>query len=442
MRTNNDFKKKYTIYVILMAIFFFYGYSRSFLYISAINWIARFTIYGFLAIMLLRTCLLSGRLKCSKMNLYFALTSVIPICSLIFTSLRSGQYSETISYTVMYICGVMLILVGKEKSAYGVAGINVIMGYSAIYTFCTYLFMVMPWFYRSVVIKLFNEDSRATLLKTYDSGYMPGLTSHYSTNGMYLSIACCFIIGIIIQKLENKSLKKKHVLIFLIFFGALGLTGKRGPFLFVLFAAALTLYIYYSNRPKHRIFVFAIYGFAVIILLIVVSAFMPSVLNSLSRLLEYFNSDGRRDVTAGRGVLYALAWTMFMRNPILGNGWASYKRESVSIASLIGQANNGTTLQVHNVFLQLLCEIGLIGTILFLIPWLYYFFRTIKLFYDSRKKRIVLPEHGVLFLACSTCYQIYFWTYSFTGNPLYDICTLFPLFFSVYLTGYVIKKAK
>lgn len=68
--------------------------------------------------------------------------------------------------------------------------------------------------------------------------------------------------------------------------------------------------------------------------------------------LAAFADDG--DVSNGRNRLYAAAITLFKQHPLLGYGIGYYEQ--------IYKA------YVHNIGLQLLCEGGIIGTILFLLP--------------------------------------------------------------------------
>ena len=60
---------------------------------------------------------------------------------------------------------------------------------------------------------------------------------------------------------------------------------------------------------------------------------------------------------------------MFYSNPLFGSGWGSYSKY-VATTSLGAMYNNlgFTSMSTHNVYLQLLAEIGIVGLALFLVP--------------------------------------------------------------------------
>ena len=102
-----------------------------------------------------------------------------------------------------------------------------------------------------------------------------------------------------------------------------------------------------------------------------------------------------------RDVFYAEAWEMFMENPIFGCGW----RQMTDIIEH----------DVHNIYIQLLAETGIVGFSVYVFLIFYGVFIAIKLLrcYSKDKKKSIL-------LLFSAYYIFFFALYGLTGNPLYD----------------------
>ena len=83
----------------------------------------------------------------------------------------------------------------------------------------------------------------------------------------------------------------------------------------------------------------------------------------------------------------------------------------------------GNALNVHNIYIQLLCECGIIGFIAFVLFFLWNIVSAIK-----KLRRVALtPDCDSkirIILTFSVMYQVFFLMYGLTGNPLYDAPTL------------------
>jgi O-antigen ligase len=84
-----------------------------------------------------------------------------------------------------------------------------------------------------------------------------------------------------------------------------------------------------------------------------------------------------RTVTAGRSMLLEIGWGLWQVSPIIGHGWAAF-------SNLVGGAT-------HNVYLEYLVNLGLIGFVLFILLWyriVQYFLRTKA--YCINKSQIII----------------------------------------------------
>lgn len=124
-------------------------------------------------------------------------------------------------------------------------------------------------------------------------------------------------------------------------------TGSRGPV--VSFALAVViLFLWKSKMPIQRKFALIFIAVcSVFVLFFVVNQYLPT--QALERL---FNSEGD-----SRTKLWTASLNIFKSNPILGGGFGAASQESLL---MLGNYS-------HNVYLDILCDSGLIGAIMFII---------------------------------------------------------------------------
>ena len=145
--------------------------------------------------------------------------------------------------------------------------------------------------------------------------------------------------------------------------------------------------------------------FIAIIAIFIMSTFVPEVKNVFYRFEEGY-AEG--NLLNGRNELYDLALKIWKNNPIFGSGWGAFSY----IYKLNYHWDNLEYLDVHNVYLQLLCECGVIGLSFFLIIVIFILIKSIKV----NKNEKIRNNSTILALG----YQIFFLLYCFSGNPLYD----------------------
>ena len=116
------------------------------------------------------------------------------------------------------------------------------------------------------------------------------------------------------------------------------------------------------------------------------------------------------DVTSGRVDLYELAIQAFYDNPILGIGIGNFIPYTKAYTS------------VHNTYLQVLCEQGIIGFLFFITPILYCLQKTIV----ALRKTIDKSNQ----LKLSLFFQLCFIFYGLTGNVTSGLSS-----FGIYFLG-------
>ena len=146
----------------------------------------------------------------------------------------------------------------------------------------------------------------------------------------------------------------------------------------------------------------------------------------LYRYVSFFNrltynigsTEKQLDLTSERNVLWSLAFRLFLQHPVLGIGWGHFHD---NLPEELSHLDN-----VHNNYLQLLCETGIVGFLLVMVPLILVFIETIRLIRINRRKTNREPLVMALNIA-SFGMQIFFFVLSFLDPCIYKM-----LFWAIY----------
>lgn len=266
----------------------------------------------------------------------------------------------------------------------------------------------------------FPDQYYSWLFPQFGSSYHESITRQFTYNKMctgftnQTAVSAQFIIlgimAVIYSDLANKKQKKTWISIIelIILAGGLFLTGKRSPILNfgIAYFAVDICTIKRSKLFGRLLLTCALIGILILAVIYLAPLFSESESrNAIVRLME-FNSDVEDggDFSNGRLFLAAIALSYFLDNPIIGIGWGKF-----------GALNDITG--VHNIYLQLLCECGVIGFIIAVWSMLYIYRKTISML--KLASRLRLHELTIL-IKCSVFIQSYILIYGFLGNPIYD----------------------
>lgn len=117
------------------------------------------------------------------------------------------------------------------------------------------------------------------------------------------------------------------------------------------------------------------------------------------------------DVTSGRVQLWVLGLELFLNNPIVGIGWGNF-------ANFAPMVNWNKIADVHNNYLQILCETGIIGFIFIMVPIIIIYFKT-----GGLLKRVIRnrTSSALIKVLCSVSFSIqtFFMLLSFIDPSFY-----------------------
>lgn len=300
--------------------------------------------------------------------------------------------------------------------------INITIAFSVIQAIATIFLWIFPSIAINNIVPLFDSSVRNELVRQISNGYATGLCTHYSVNGIYLAIGS----GVAIIRYSHKK-TIKNLMEFILIFIALLLTAKRGPILFCIISLLVCYIVYNKTSIK------SIIKFFSIIIIIFLAVMVIKDISIFKDVVERFTNFGA-DITGGRKPLYDLAYNMFTKNEIIGNGWGSYKY--FANESIIGSIYGGNSfMYAHNVYLQVLAETGIIGLIMYLFFILFCLITNIKLI----KNEFGLNKNLLTF---SLFIQVYYILYSLTGNALYDFCIFIPYVLSISMCFSIARESK
>jgi O-antigen ligase len=247
---------------------------------------------------------------------------------------------------------------------------------------------------------------RASFVRICGFSTNPGFTAGY--------VVCALIaLSSVMGDRKSFSLSKLFLLVFLLV--ALLFTGKRGHVLFLAVTWGLCYLI--PLRGNKKVARYVKLGLCALVGVVLYVAFADAlagipVVGRFAQTVSGFLEG--EDVSNGRSRLWSWALELVRRQPWLGIGWGDFRTTIGGVAGIVSE------LDVHNIYLQLLCETGVVGLAVFALFFAY--------FWNSAKnlsRLCVASSDPVLaslrpLVRFSLAYQTFFLLYGITGNVLFD----------------------
>lgn len=269
--------------------------------------------------------------------------------------------------------------------------------------------MLMPSLYNSYVLPLFINNDVLSQWIEKEYGFAGFTYQLAATANILLAAEAVWLYC----RKDFKCNKLLYCSILMIFILGVFLTGKRSH---SAMSVVIPLIVYLFSR-KNICRSIASIIFVGIVGIIAVLFFMEHsteysdsiILRRFASSVENFQSGD--DISSGRAELGQEA--LKMSGSLFGIGLGNFKLSSKF------------DMDAHQTYYQVLCEQGIIGFILFVIPIIFCLIRTIKLL------RLYRGNSDMLKL--SLFWQMYFILYSFTGNTMNDRANYFFYFFAIAL---------
>lgn len=277
-----------------------------------------------------------------------------------------------------------------------------------VFIFSMYLELLAPSLFASFFGFLDLGSNRSAVV--VDNG---GAISGLAYEKGYAAFLCNMGLGVLFAKLFVKGFALTRLLQIVGVFAALMMTGKRT--LFLIPVMGLIVFALFFSK-KHKFSIALGLSFALVMSLAVADSLIPQVSLVFDRL---FADNG--DLLSGRQVIWTYAMQMFESSPLIGRGFLSFN----SYINAHGFRYYGLlwNYQAHNVYLQLLAELGIVGFLLFVILLFTLAFGLIRSFLIWKDTQGAEP----VILLTAVYWVMLIAVYSLTGNTIYYSCQLVVL---------------
>lgn len=292
-----------------------------------------------------------------------------------------------------------------------------------------YMQRLLPQLFNLIMSFLLPSEVVSSIWNRFAGGWITGFSREVS----YAVFLIIIGLGVYIYDDNgidaNSKLKKNLGIAFLL--GALVLSGKRASLLFFGLSVFVINFIQSDNKLKLVKYLSLLALCAVLIyILFPIWSQIPS-LSRMVELLAYASSNDLMGLTNGRIAIYEHAIALWQKSPWLGIGWGNFKYA-------IGQGLWYSGFDVHNCYLQILCETGIVGIIAYTGLIVYAVKNSVKCIVKISKNQI--DEHKIAKLCCFI--QIFFLFYSFTEPILYEYTDYIIFFISIFITNSMVKEVK
>ena len=309
------------------------------------------------------------------------------------------------------ICGFILITCFSTEPDHYTAAVKVIKGMAFFFCVGALVQGLIPSLYR-IIISVFPVNLQNSMRTGLSKGIVEGFTTNPGFAAGYITAGVFAVYALTNQ---NKHEGKRAFIEVLILILSLLLVGKRGPFLFMIITLLIVRILpERGSKWLNRLWIALMVLLAVVVLFFIFQDALSQIPLFRRVILSVQGFLSGEDISSGRMKLTKWAVQLFRENPLTGIGWSQYKLTTAGNATLTKY------LDTHNVYLQLLCETGIIGfsffALVFVLSW-----NLAQKGYcacirsNDEKLRKWLPA-----MTFSLSFQTYFLLYSLSGNPLYD----------------------
>ncbi|ODA39135.1 O-antigen ligase family protein [Desulfosporosinus sp. BG] len=390
--------------VLLVCYFFFYP-----LILYVFNSLLCYLILGICAAMALYTIVRCNIAKFNKESMRWLLFLALTLVN------NQSLAHKSYLWPFAYITALLIAVAISKRYIWLENAYKVIPVFGFVYVIGTFFFLAFPSLY-SVMIDIWGYIPSGTENGTL--GYRSGFADNYSANGIYIAVVALVLWTLIFcrkKKDEKLKVNKKLVIASGFVVIALLLTAKRAHLLFSVVSVAISYFLISKKKLTSKLSKFIGLALVAIIGYYWLSYYVPALGDTFARFME------TDDISNGRYQLWGLAYSSFLEHPIMGIGWCGFRYMDASKSYALA----GGYVDAHNVYIQLLCETGVIGFAICINIILSTYIKSFRLIRNFGQQ-LTSDEFGSM--AVSISLQTFVILYSFTGNCLYDRTFLIYLF--------------
>lgn len=317
------------------------------------------------------------------------------------------SYDLTISYVIGYLLVSILLFTGIPEKCTDTI-VRSLKMIAIIQATGIFVQILLPGIYNSLMRLLVSDLTLQEVTRRVNDGYYTGFTREVSLTVLFLVTGIGLTTVQFFKHRDSLSsrTKRQNILVVLFLWSALIFTGKKAQPIFCIVALLVT-YLVYSDTKYKYLKISLLVGLSVVTYLFAIPILsnIPSISRYVSLIQNLQTNKDIAIVTSGRTEIYQAAIELWNRNRIFGIGWNNFKSAVPSTAWF-------SRFDVHNVYLQVLCETGYVGAVI------YYLLLAVSLYrllHTVSKKKITSD-----LLAFDVFYFFFFLLYSITGTCLYE----------------------
>lgn len=262
--------------------------------------------------------------------------------------------------------------------------LNSLCGYSLVLLAVSFVERFTPALYTSTIMSFLPATYHFSIQTFMRNGSVNGFFNQTSSNAVAMSLGACVFFYKMMRENESAVKKTVYFIGMIAFVYGIVLTVRRASLLAIILILMIFLYSSYGNTFTKLLVILAAFG---VIFWGGVST-IPVLSNIVSK--TALNA-AAGDISDGRFTIWMSCFQLFNERPILGYG-------ADSLQSAFSQVNNA-----HNSFIQSLVELGVIGAIVFYVPFIYSFVTSIKTY--SRRREFTFDDQALVSVALF--WQIY-----------------------------------
>lgn len=234
--------------------------------------------------------------------------------------------------------------------------IKIIKVFSCIHLLSSLVVYIFPHIYiDSLFRRLLRSNANANYSWRVISNLNAGITTQPGLNAIFLAI---LMMVCAVELIETNKNRIWNIILFVASFVMVFSTGKRSVLFMIIPVIVLYYILIHYNRIK-RITTRRFQKFLILIIGVFLGGYWILNVSGAVRIIldKIMYLSSIKDISNGRFEIWSIAWDMFLSNPILGIGFKS-------IYAIHG-------IDVHNTYLQILTESGVIGFTVFIIGLMY-----------------------------------------------------------------------
>lgn len=342
-----------------------------------IRWSISIIVLGFLFLI---DTLLKGKIYLTKSTIVRNYSLVVSSILVMFFAFDSRKDLETYSYMIVLVMCLLLLAFAQADYKQFILIIKVLTITAVAFSIYVTLMRLFPGLYQVVLSFLpsdISEYNRSLLAQGYGASVGGSIVYvDYMISMVTIAIVGLMMAGVHGDLFKKANIKYKIGIVFAIMLLAMLMEGRRGEPVVLIVTILLMSFTGFNressaNRSRKLIILFAsIFGGIIgILVLIRVGAGSRFVSTTIAHILA-------GDISNGRVHRWNLAINIFKQYPIVGFGWGRFGNYYWGKSDVISLLN--IYKYVHNDFLNVLCETGIVGFLLIYIPLLRILLLTIK----------------------------------------------------------------